>query len=445
MNASDGRLHPLTLRFVSDELETGWRAYDARTSLLRIRFTLALALFLYVAFGWLDWTVAREIAPRLWAIRGVVCAGILLVLAATWHPSFGRVRHVFLGGVILVTGGGILAMLLLTEGRIESLYYVGLILVVMATHAFGWVRFPLAIILSLLLVAGYDLVLALDPDVETVVVVNNHFFFLSATILGMVASYTGERFARWSYWNARRAEDERARSDALLWNILPEPVAERLKKSPGRVAEGFTEVTVLFADIVDFSGLASHLSPEALVDFLDGVFTDLDGVAAEFGIEKIKTMGDAYVAVSGLPERVPDHAERMAEMALAIVERIDGRPVVAGEPVRFRIGIAIGPVVAGVIGQAKFVYDLWGTPVTVASRMQALGEPGRIHASDFVRRRLRHAYVFESRGLIEIKGIGTAPTWWLTGRKREASGVGASELAPPAGPGPSFGSERVPG
>ena len=440
MGTPDGSLHPFSLRFVSDEVEAGWREYDAHTSLLRIRFTLLLALFLYVAFAWLDWTVAREVAPRLWAIRGAVSAVIVLVLAATWHPAFGGFRHALLSGVILCTGGGILGMLLLTEGRTESFYYVGLILVVMAAHAFGWVRFPLATGLSILLVVGYDLVLLLHPDVDPVVVINNHFFFLAATILGMVASYTAERAARRSYCNARCADEERARSEGLLRNILPEAVAERLKESPGRVAEGFTEVTVLFADIVDFSGLSSRLSPEALVDLLDGVFTDLDAIAAELGIEKIKTMGDAYMAVSGLPERVPDHAERMAEMALAIVERVDGRRIVAGEPVRFRIGIAIGPVVAGVIGRAKFVYDLWGTPVTVASRMQALGEPGRVHASEFVQRRLRHAYAFEPRGPMEIKGIGTAPTWWLKGRKEGLPDVeGAARSSEEVVPAPSSG------
>jgi class 3 adenylate cyclase len=210
---------------------------------------------------------------------------------------------------------------------------------------------------------------------------------------------------------------EREKSERLLVNILPAQIAERLKRSNAAIADAFGEVTILFSDIVDFTKLSARTSPEELVAFLDEIFSRLDELAERHGIEKIKTIGDAYMAAAGLPAPRSDHAEAVAEMALDMRDSFAKLRGPDGNPLRMRIGINSGPVVAGVIGRRKFIYDLWGDAVNVASRMESHGVAGEIHVSEETHRRLSDRYVFESRGTIQIKGKGELQTWLLTGRK----------------------------
>ncbi len=416
--------HPLTLRFGSPEVERSWWQHDNQASLGRIRVTLAMALMLYAVFAWLDLLIAPEVASAIGRIRVVVCVLMIVVFAATGHPAFGRWRHLALGGTILGTGGGIIGMLAMIPGRVESLYFAGLILVVMATHAFRWLPFPGALGVSLAVVLGYDIQLYLKGGLEPALIINNHFFSLSALLLGAVASYSSERHARMNFLHTRRLDAEKALNEALLEDIFPAPVARRLRMEPGPVAERFEDVSVMFIDMVDFTTSSADLEPETLVDELNTFFHELDDLARAHGVEKIKTMGDAYLAVTGLPLPRADHAEHMAEMALGVLAHFARRRPGSLLPERLRIGIACGTVVAGVIGRSKPTYDLWGEPVTLASRMQAHGAPNRIQVTDAFRQRLAHAYDFEYRGLVDVKGRGPMPTWWLLGRKTlpEASG-----------------------
>ncbi len=202
-------------------------------------------------------------------------------------------------------------------------------------------------------------------------------------------------------------------NERLLLNILPPSIAGRLKSGEEHIADRFEEVTVLFADIVGFTELASSMPASHLVDLLNDLFTQFDLAAQDLGIEKIKTVGDAYMAVCGLPEPCPDHIERMMSMALRMMriarEFSDNNNI----PVGLRIGINTGPVVAGVIGRNKFIYDLWGDTVNLASRMESYGLPDTIQVTRGVYERLRDQYAFESRGFIEIKGKGAVETWTL--------------------------------
>jgi guanylate cyclase len=218
---------------------------------------------------------------------------------------------------------------------------------------------------------------------------------------------------------------EREKSERLLVNILPAPIADRLKVSDAAIADAFGEVTILFSDLVDFTKLSGRTSPAELVAFLNEIFSRLDELADRHGIEKIKTIGDAYMAAAGLPAPRSDHAEAVAEMALDMRESLADLRGPDGSLVRMRIGINSGPVVAGVIGRRKFIYDLWGDAVNLASRMESHGVAGEIHVSEATQRRLRDRYVFESRGTIHIKGKGELQTWLLTGRK-----PGGSSTAP---------------
>jgi adenylate cyclase len=219
----------------------------------------------------------------------------------------------------------------------------------------------------------------------------------------------------------KQLEAEREKSEQLLLNILPEPVAQRLKQGDRVIADSFAEVTVLFADIINFTQLSSHLSPAEMVDLLNGVFCQFDRLTEEYGLEKIKTIGDAYMVVGGLPRPRQDHVQAVADIALGMLEAIDHLNTQNGHPLEIRIGINTGPVIAGVIGRKKFSYDLWGDTVNVASRMESHGLAGCIQVTQAVYDRLQDKYRFEERGAVHIKGKGDMTTYLLTGRKTPAA------------------------
>jgi class 3 adenylate cyclase len=227
---------------------------------------------------------------------------------------------------------------------------------------------------------------------------------------------------------SRRALDlEREKSERLLLNILPGSIAARLKQAEGVIADGFPDVTVLFADIVDFTSRSQRITPEQVVEVLNDLFSAFDRLARQRGLEKIKTIGDAYMVVGGLPDPRPDHAEAVAEMALAMREEVDGRSDPSGRPLALRIGIDTGPVVAGVIGTSRFSYDLWGDTVNTASRMESHGVPGCIQVTARTWERLQDSYQFQRRGPIPVKGKGDIVTYFLVGRaKRERLSRGQS-------------------
>jgi adenylate cyclase len=222
---------------------------------------------------------------------------------------------------------------------------------------------------------------------------------------------------------ARAALDvERQRSERLLLNVLPASIAARLKQSQGVIADGFPDVTVLFADIVNFTPLSEGIAPEGVVQLLDELFSGFDQLAQRHGLEKIKTIGDAYMVVGGLPEPRPDHAEAVAEMALAMRQEVARRVGPTGRPLQVRIGIDTGPVVAGVIGRSKFSYDLWGDTVNTASRMESQGLPGCIQVTERTYQRLRNRYRFEQRGPIQVRGKTAMVTYLLLGRNPDPTG-----------------------
>ncbi|OBA90827.1 adenylate cyclase [Mycolicibacterium mucogenicum] len=210
---------------------------------------------------------------------------------------------------------------------------------------------------------------------------------------------------------------EYERSESLLANILPARIAQRLK-DPHRdvIADRYDDASVLFADIAGFTQRASDTTPTELVRFLDHLYTDLDTLVDRHGLEKIKTSGDSYMIVSGVPEPRPDHLEALADLALDMVDAVAELTDPNGRPVPLRIGLAAGPVVAGVVGARKFFYDVWGDAVNVAARMETTDVEGRIQVPQNVYERLKDAFVLEARGAVEVKGKGVMQTWYLMGR-----------------------------
>jgi adenylate cyclase len=216
---------------------------------------------------------------------------------------------------------------------------------------------------------------------------------------------------------AIRARDAAfARSEGLLLNVLPKAIAERLKRDPGVIADAFDEVTVLFADVVDFTPFTERTGPERVVGLLDQIFSEFDTLAERHGLEKIKTIGDAYMVAAGLPNPRADHADAMADMALDMRDAVGRLCRPLGIDLALRIGMDSGPVVAGVIGRHKFIYDLWGDTVNTASRMESHGLPGAIQVSEATRRLLDGRFEFEDRGQIDVKGKGRLHAWLLLGR-----------------------------
>lgn len=204
-------------------------------------------------------------------------------------------------------------------------------------------------------------------------------------------------------------------NERLLLNILPSAIAERLKAGDELIADKFAEVTVLFADIVEFTKLAASMAAPSLVELLNDLFTRFDLAASELGIEKIKTIGDAYMAVCGLPEVCADHSERIVKMAQRLIEISRQFSAERGISLQLRVGANSGPVVAGIIGRRKFIYDLWGDTVNVASRMESSGVPDAVQVTRPVFERLQDRYSFEARGAVNVKGKGQVETWLLKG------------------------------
>jgi adenylate cyclase len=212
-------------------------------------------------------------------------------------------------------------------------------------------------------------------------------------------------------------ETARLKSENLLLNILPQSIAERLKERQGAIADRFDHATILFADIVNFTSMSERMSPVMLVEMLDAVFSRFDRLCDHYGLEKIKTIGDAYMVAAGIPVPRADHAEAVAKMALDMGRVLSELKEEAFRKLNIRIGIHTGPVVAGVIGHRKFAYDLWGDAVNTASRMESHGAAGRIHVSREVYELLKDRFTFEHRGRIPVKGKGELETWFLVDRR----------------------------
>ena len=263
--------------------------------------------------------------------------------------------------------------------------------------------------------AGIDPALASGaPHIPNAVVV----VFFGLNVLGVSTT----AYVLLQYF-VRARERAMAESERLLLNVLPEPVAARLKREQAIIADAHPAVTVLFADIVGFTPLSERLSPEDVVVLLDQVFARWDAlddahIYAGWAQDAIKTIGDAYMVAGGIPVPRDDHAEAIAEMALAMLPAADRSAAEMGVPLTVRIGIATGPVVAGVIGRAKFIYDLWGDTVNTASRMESHAAPGTIQVSEDLYQRLRDHYDLRPRGTIDVKGKGPMTTYVLVGRTR---------------------------
>jgi adenylate cyclase len=218
---------------------------------------------------------------------------------------------------------------------------------------------------------------------------------------------------------AQQRQDAQDRAENLLLNILPRSIAEKLKAKPQMIADQFSAASILFADVADFTPMAERVSPPDLVGMLDSLFRHFDALAERYDLEKIKTIGDCYMAAAGIPLPRPDHARAVALMALDMLDAVKSHGAMGELGFELRIGINSGPVVAGVIGRKRFLYDLWGDAVNTAGRMQTEGTPGYIQITRATYELLKDEFVCEARGTVAVKGKGDMETWYLLGRREE--------------------------
>jgi len=379
---------------------------------LGVAFTLAFAPILIVTRSWtypaLQVAYAAGYLPVLWLNHRRH-----YLLATTWL-LLGS--HLLVVSQVLVEGGG---------------FDVHLFFMLHATLPF--LLYPPRhnrLMFALSALAGLDLVAVIAlgdrlPQLGPRIAPADLKILRPVLIGGLFATLAAcAHYARRATLIAEAALDHaHQRSEELLLNILPPSIATRLKRQPGTIADGFTEVTVLFADIVGFTTLSARLPPERIVGMLNELFCTFDDLAGKLGLEKIKTIGDCYMIAGGLPEPRTDHAEAVAEMGLEMLRITHEFSARAKESIQVRIGINTGPVVAGVIGKRKFIYDLWGDTVNTASRMESHSMPGMVQISAASHARLAAKYRMRARGVIDVKGKGAMETWFLEGRLDDAERV----------------------
>jgi class 3 adenylate cyclase len=409
-------INPLTLRF-PEELERIFFEEYFKKSLIQVRFALVLALFFLTISGFLDQWLSPDIRDKALLFRyGFLFPVTIGFLFFTFSRLFKRLMQPMISFFIIL-------MILIFIGfsvfvRDVDLENPEIIIMVLYAYTAIKLNFVYATFVGWLTIGFASIinVFHIKPSLSSLF--ENSIELVFANLLGMFSSYLMEYYIRKDFFQDRLLAEEREKVERLLLNILPQPIAERLKQEPITIADSFTEATIMFADIVGFTPLSARLSATEIVNLLNQIFSTFDQLAERHGLEKIKTIGDAYMVVGGLPTPRPDHAELVAEMALDMQQEIANFSREFDESFSIRIGINTGPVVAGVIGLKKFIYDLWGDAVNTASRMESHGIPNCIQVSQTTYDLLQDKYLFEERGVIEVKGKGEMFTYLLRGRKR---------------------------
>jgi class 3 adenylate cyclase len=418
----------LLLTFADPDAEAGFEADRARAILPLIRIGVLAGVLLWPVIALLIPLIGPANVANVFGIAAAMVAlNVVQLVLFRGRPSMRRIETI--GAITCVVNGIAVIALTLAGGLPElSLYAVpGLMLVASYTFVVYQLPWRPGLVAATVVVAAYAV--SPIPHVSTARAVLDLVLVISVMGFGALASYLLERSARERYLQARVIESqaaeiatEKAKSDRLLLNVLPAHIAEKLREQPEALAEQFEAATVLFADIVGFTPLSERLGPQRTAGVLNDLVSRFDALAAEHGLEKIKTIGDAYLVVGGIPEAIPDHAVRVVRMGLAMSEFVRGYSEASALPVALRIGVHSGPLVAGVIGQTKFAYDVWGDTVNVAARLETAGVPGEVQASEATVALLGDGFAIVPRGAIELKGKGAVPAFLVRAGAGAAAG-----------------------
>lgn len=413
---------PRWLRFPS-RLESLFQQQYAATFLPNSRFALLTGLLFYAAFGALDvWGVPLS-RNAVWTIRfSIVCPVILTTLVCTWLPRAEKFLQALYSAATVTTGLGITAMLIVAKPSEPGyvFYYAGIIVVLMFADCLARIQFFYAAPCNLLILFAYEVVAivwqhALRSPTDRYAFVNNNFFLLTAIFIGLTSCYFLESHTRKDFLQQRALNAEKKKVEDLLLNILPSEVAEQLRRGAGTIAEQLDSVSILFADLVGFTSLSASMPPQKMVQLLNQLFSRFDVLLDRYQLEKIKTIGDCYMVAAGVPSMRRDHAQVLVRFALDVCECMSAGSPLEGHKCAVRVGVSSGRVIAGVIGQRKFSYDVWGDTVNVASRMESHGVVGRVQISRETYELVKDDFLCECRGQIAIKGKGSMETFVVIG------------------------------
>ena len=397
-------------------------------SLGQVRFALLLGAPMYLAFLVWDYSIDPAHILETTYIRIAVAAILVATYALTFRESFEQASQLVLASCAVVAGLGVIYVLHTLENGMV-LGVAGVILILMYVYGFLRLRFVPSVVSGIAIWLAYDVVAIIDR-LGTTELVNSNFFLAGATIFGISNSFNQERLGRRAFLYMKEVEREKARADQLLSQIFPAHIKNRLTAGERVIADSNSEVTVVFADLVGFSSLTKRLTPGHLVELLDKLFSAFDDISEKFGVEKIKTIGDSYMAVSGLAGSVARNTETILDMTLELVAAVDRVSKAERIPIGVRVGVATGHAVSGVLGAKRNHFDVWGETVNIASRMEASGIEGKVQVSEQTYWRYNQSFEFEERGEIEVKGHGKLKTYILIGRHCDK----LHEAMAPAGP-----------
>nr|WP_319445546.1 MULTISPECIES: adenylate/guanylate cyclase domain-containing protein [unclassified Mycobacterium] len=399
-----------------DALNKGRAHHRAESTSRQLRvLTLAtrIGAAVSVLFGFQQFVFVQQ---ALWIGFVNLAAGLVFLLI----PKLYRYGDLLAPLVFILAAYTVITVVSIYVGTSSGLHFYYVVAASLVVLVLGIEHMVIA---SALAAVGAVTVIALEMWVPHNTGVQPDWAFRMGFVINVVAVWV---FIIATVWFAMREtaraeeamEIEYQRSESLLANILPASIAKRLKDPAHNIiADRYDDASILFADIAGYTKRASDTPPTELVRFLDALYTDLDALVDRHGLEKVKTSGDSYMVVSGVPEPRPDHLEALASLALDMADAVAGLTDPQGREVPLRIGVASGPVVAGVVGARKFFYDVWGDAVNVAARMESTDVEGRIQVPDNVYQLLSGRFEFEERGEIDVKGKGMMQTWYLTGRR----------------------------
>lgn len=417
------------LRF-PDDIEAQFREDYHANTISTTRFAMVLGIVLYSVFGVLDIYAAPISRNILWFIRyAIVVPFFIFLLVISYSKRYQKYIQFLVCLGVVVAGWAVIAGITITREAefANRFYFSGLLLVCMWAYGLSRLQFRYAVLANLIIFVGYEysnivIKQRLETETGTVIFILHNFFFLGANVIGMFTSYYLERYTRQDFLQKYTIEAQRDQADDLLYNVLPESIAERLKQNRETIAEEFTSASVLFADIVNFTPISARFGPREVVDMLNEVFSLFDELVDKHGVEKIQVAGDAYMAAAGVPNPRPDHAKVIAQLALDMLDSVRNAEFLGGKhPIEIRIGLNTGSLIAGVIGRRKYFYALWGDMVNIASRMQSHGTSGKIQMTREMYELVKDDFECEYIGKINIKGKGLMEAWHLLAKKEERS------------------------
>lgn len=424
------KLDAVFATFVDATLEKEFQKENFELAVRKyVRFSVTLAIVAFLAYGIHDALVIPEVRLAAWSIRYGILGPIGGLLIAFVFRNRKWQRH---QAAMLVFGLSVNTVVLWIASIAPPagffIYTSFAVIFVTLGPFLARMNVKTQVVYTVITIALYNLLDGMVAHTESMHRLSLNLSLFTLGAIGTLAARQLEIQARLAFLQRRIIRDqmaaldvERHRSESLLLNVLPRRIAERLKNEPDTtIADRFESATVLFSDIVGFTQLSARLAPDEIVRRLDEVFSSFDQIADELELEKIKTIGDAYMVAGGVPARRKDHAEAVCDMALRMRDCLAGLAARLGEPIEVRIGVHTGPVVAGVIGKKKFIYDVWGDTVNTASRMESHGVPGAIQVSEATYEATKAHFDYESRGTITVKGKGEMSTYLLLRRRAPA-------------------------